>query len=31
MDRPDTDQKMKKVTVETFGVDYGEPVRLAGK
>ncbi|MBQ3390253.1 MAG: peptidylprolyl isomerase [Firmicutes bacterium] len=31
MDRPDTDQRMKKVTVETFGVDYGEPVRLAGK
>ena len=31
MDRPDTDQKIKKVTVETFGVDYGEPVRLAGK
>lgn len=24
-DRPNEDQKMKKVTVETFGVDYGEP------
>ena len=24
-DRPTTEQKMKKVTVETFGVDYPEP------
>ena len=24
-DRPLTEQKMKKVTVETFGVDYPEP------
>jgi len=27
-DRPDTDQRMAKVTVETFGVDYPEPVKL---
>ena len=26
-DRPLSDQRMKKVTVETFGVDYPEPVR----
>ncbi len=26
-DRPTTDQVMKKVTVETFGVDYSEPKR----
>ena len=25
MDRPTTDQVMKSVTVETFGVDYPEP------
>ena len=30
-DRPHEDQRMKKVTVETFGVDYGEPIRLAGR
>lgn len=24
-DKPNEDQKMKKVTVETFGVEYGEP------
>ena len=24
-DRPYNDQRMKKVTVETFGVDYPEP------
>ncbi len=30
-DRPHEDQRMKKVTAETFGVDYGEPVRLAGR
>ena len=24
-DRPVTEQKMKKVTVETFGVEYPEP------
>ncbi|HBV96245.1 MAG: peptidylprolyl isomerase [Peptococcaceae bacterium BICA1-7] len=24
-DRPNEDQQMKKVTVETFGVEYGEP------
>ena len=24
-DRPSAEQKMKKVTVETFGVDYPEP------
>ena len=27
-DRPETDQRMAKVTVETFGVDYPEPVKL---
>lgn len=27
-DKPLTDQKMKKVTVETFGVPYEEPVKL---
>ena len=27
-DRPLTEQKMKKVTVETFGVDYPEPEKL---
>lgn len=26
-DRPLEEQKMKKVTAETFGVDYGEPVK----
>ena len=26
-DRPKTEQRMKKVTVETFGVEYPEPVR----
>jgi peptidyl-prolyl cis-trans isomerase B (cyclophilin B) len=26
-DRPYEEQKMKKVTVETFGVDYAEPVK----
>ena len=30
-DRPQEEQKMKKVTAETFGVEYGEPVRLAGR
>ena len=25
MDRPVNEQKMKKVTVETFGVEYDEP------
>ena len=28
-DRPMEDQRMKKVTVETFGVDYPEPNKLA--
>lgn len=28
-DRPAQDQRMKTVTVETFGVDYGEPQKLA--
>ena len=28
-DRPVNEQKMKKVTVETFGVDYPEPETLA--
>lgn len=28
MDRPVMDQKMKKVTVETFGVDYPEPEKM---
>jgi peptidyl-prolyl cis-trans isomerase B (cyclophilin B) len=27
-DRPKTEQKMKKVTVETFGQEYGEPQKL---
>ncbi len=27
-DRPDEDQVMEKVTVETFGVEYGEPATL---
>lgn len=27
-DRPLTEQKMKKVTVDTFGVDYPEPERV---
>lgn len=27
-DRPVVDQRMKRVTVETFGVDYPEPVRV---
>ena len=27
-DRPQTEQKMKSVTVETFGVDYPEPNKL---
>ena len=29
-DRPFTDQVMKSVTVDTFGVDYGEPETLPG-
>lgn len=28
MDRPVMDQKMKKVTVDTFGVDYPEPEKM---
>ena len=28
MDRPHEDQRMKKVTVETFGVEYPEPEKL---
>ena len=28
-DRPRQEQKMKSVTVETFGVEYPEPVKLA--
>lgn len=28
MDRPAIDQKMKKVTVDTFGVDYPEPEKM---
>ena len=28
MDRPYEDQRMKKVTVETFGVDYPEPEKV---
>ena len=28
MDKPKEDQRMKKVTVETFGVDYPEPEKL---
>ena len=27
-DKPKTDQRMKKVTVETFGVDYPEPEKM---
>jgi len=27
-DKPDTEQKMKKVTVDTFGVEYPEPERV---
>ena len=27
-DRPKTEQRMKKVTVETFGVEYPDPVRV---
>ncbi len=27
-DRPNTDQVMEKVTVETFGVEYGEPEKV---
>ena len=27
-DKPKEDQRMKKVTVETFGVDYPEPEKL---
>ena len=27
-DKPKADQRMKKVTVETFGVDYPEPEKL---
>ena len=27
-DRPRTPQKMKKVTVETFGVEYPEPEKV---
>ena len=30
-DRPLSEQKMKKVTVETFGVDYPEPEKLADR
>lgn len=30
-DRPLEDQRMKKVTVETFGVEYEEPVKLNEK
>ena len=30
-DRPLNEQKMKKVTVETFGVDYPEPEKLADR
>ena len=29
-DKPFEDQVMKSVTVDTFGVDYGEPTTLAG-
>ncbi len=28
-DRPAQDQRIKSITVETFGVDYGEPQKLA--
>ncbi len=27
-DRPSVPQKMKKVMVDTFGVDYGEPQKM---
>ena len=27
-DRPKTEQKMKKVTAETFGVEYPEPTKF---
>ena len=27
-DKPNTDQRMKKVTVDTFGVDYPEPEKM---
>lgn len=30
-DRPKTEQKMKKVTVDTFGVEFEEPVKLQGR
>ncbi len=30
-DRPREEQRMKKVTVETFGEDYGEPEKLPGR
>ncbi len=30
-DKPEKDQVMKKVTVETFGIDYPEPVKLTGR
>lgn len=30
-DRPLQEQRMKKVTVETFGVEYPEPVKLTGR
>jgi peptidyl-prolyl cis-trans isomerase B (cyclophilin B) len=28
MDKPKDPQRMKKVTVETFGVDYPEPEKM---
>ena len=28
MDKPKEDQRMKKVTVDTFGVDYPEPEKM---
>ena len=28
-DRPTQDQRIKTITVDTFGVDYGEPQKLA--
>ncbi len=30
-DRPREDQRMSKVTVDTFGTDYGEPEKLPGR
>ena len=30
-DKPLEDQKMAKVTVETFGVEYPEPIKLGGR